>query len=69
MMSSAGLFPIGELQDLERAAERRERIAQLVGERGEELVLAAIGFAQGLGRLAVHRRRSQERPDPHEQLP
>src|SRR4029077_19943524 len=27
-------------------ADRRERIAQLVGERGEELVLAPLGLAQ-----------------------
>ncbi len=34
--------------DLERIADRRERIAQLVGEGGEEFVLAAVGAAQRL---------------------
>ena len=32
--------------DLERVAQRRERVAQLVREDGEELVLAPVGFAQ-----------------------
>ena len=36
------------LQDLERVAHRRERVAQLVRERGEELVLAPVGGAQRL---------------------
>ena len=34
-----------EPQDLERVADGRERVAQLVRERREELVLAPIGFA------------------------
>ena len=37
-----------QLQDLQAAPDRRQRIAQFVGERGQEHVLAAIGFAQGL---------------------
>ena len=36
------------LQDLERVAQRRERVAQLVRERREELVLAPVGVAQRL---------------------
>ena len=32
----------GELQRIQRVAERRQRIAQLVGERGEEFVLAPV---------------------------
>jgi hypothetical protein len=39
---------LGELHDLQRVADRRQRVAQLVGERGEELVLAAVGVAQRL---------------------
>ena len=38
----------GQLQDLEAVQDRRERIAQLVAERRQELVLAAIGAAQRL---------------------
>ena len=36
----------------QRVAQRRERVAQLVRERGEELVLAAVGLAQRLARHA-----------------
>ena len=32
--------------DLDRVADRRERIAQLVREHGEELVLVPVGFLQ-----------------------
>ena len=39
-------------QDLQRVANRRQRIAQLVGQRGEEFVLAAVGFPQRLARFA-----------------
>ena len=34
------------LEDLEAGADRRQRVAQLVGQGGQELVLAAIGFDQ-----------------------
>ena len=36
------------LEDRHRVADRRERVAQLVGERGQELVLAPVGVAQRL---------------------
>jgi hypothetical protein len=39
----------GQLHDLEPVAQRRQRVAEFVRERREELVLQAIGFAQGLG--------------------
>ena len=45
---SSGLRLVRQAHDLERVADRRERIAQLVGEGGEELVLAAVGAAQRL---------------------
>ena len=38
-----------QTHDLERVADRRERIAQLVGERGDEDVLPPVGLAQRLG--------------------
>ena len=41
-----------EPQDVQRVADRRERVAQLVGEHGEELVLAAVGLAQRRARCA-----------------
>ena len=45
----AGVFERArQFQDLEAVHDRRERVAQLVAERGEELVLAAIGGAQRL---------------------
>ena len=34
------------LEDLQPGADRGQGVAQFVGERGQELVLAAIGFAQ-----------------------
>ena len=37
-----------QFQDLEAVQDRRQRIAQLVAERGQELVLAAVGGAQRL---------------------
>jgi hypothetical protein len=40
-------------QDLDRVAHRSERIAQLVGEDREELVLAAVGLLQCLGELRI----------------
>src|SRR4051812_39034002 len=40
---------LGEQRD--RVADRRERVAQLVRQHGEELVLAPVGFAQRLLRL------------------
>ena len=44
----------GRLRDQRGLADRRERIAQLVRERREELVLAPVGFAQRrLGALAA----------------
>ena len=33
-------------EDRDRGADRRERVAQLVRQRGDELVLAAVGLAQ-----------------------
>ncbi len=36
--------------DVESRADRRQRVAELVGERGEEFVLAAIGLLQRLDR-------------------
>ena len=38
------LAQIGGLQQVEAVADRGERIAQLVAEHGEELVLAAVGL-------------------------
>ena len=38
-----------------RIADRRERVAQLVRQRGEEFVLAAVGFAQRLLGFALGR--------------
>jgi hypothetical protein len=43
----------GATQQLQRIAQRCERIAQLVGERRQELVLAAVGFAQHLFGVAA----------------
>ena len=40
-------------EDLHGAADRGQRIAELVGEDGDELVLAAIGLPQRLLRLAL----------------
>ena len=37
-----------DAQDLERVADRRQRVAQLVRQHGEELVLAPVGLAQRL---------------------
>ena len=42
------------LEDLDRGLQRLQRVAQLVGEDREELVLAAIGLGQLL-HLALHR--------------
>jgi hypothetical protein len=39
---------VGELEQREAVAQRRERVAQLVRERGEELVLAPVGGTQRL---------------------
>ena len=44
------LIVAGGAQDVEARADRRERVAQLVRERGEEFVLAAIGLLQRLHR-------------------
>ena len=38
------------VQQLNRISDRRERIAQLVGEGREEFILAPVGLAQGLFR-------------------
>ena len=48
--AAAAIVPVvaGGAQDVQPRADRRERIAQLVRERGEEFVLAAIGFLQRL---------------------
>ncbi len=46
----AGLGALGRLaQDVQPVAKRRERIAQLVRQGGQELVLAAVGLLQRLG--------------------
>ena len=37
-----------EAQDLDDVRDRRQRVAQLVGQDGEELVLAPVGLAQRL---------------------
>jgi hypothetical protein len=42
---------LGEAQELERVGQRRQRVPQLVRERREELVLAAVDLAQILLRL------------------
>jgi hypothetical protein len=44
------LSEIAAAQQLDRGADRRQWIAQLVSEDGEELVLAAVGFLEGGGR-------------------
>ena len=58
-LDDAPLARIGRLvaprHDLERGDDRRERVAQLVAEHGEELVLGAVrdlGLAQRVPRLA-----------------
>jgi hypothetical protein len=39
------------IEDAHGIANRRERIAQLVGQRGQELVLAPVGLEQGTLRV------------------
>ncbi len=41
------------VEDLDRVAQRRQRVAQLVGEDGEELVLAAIRLGQRVQQLGA----------------
>ncbi len=41
----------GQPHQLEAGAQRRERVAQLVRERGEEFVLTPVGVAQAFARL------------------
>ena len=41
----------GEPQDLDRRSDGRERVAQLVGERRQELVLPAVGAFERFGAL------------------
>ncbi len=55
LLGAAGpLAPRGRAREDEEAVfDRRQRVAQLVRERGEEVVLAAVGFLQGLGEGAV----------------
>ena len=49
-----GLRVGGEAEDLQGVADRGERVAKLMGQHGEELVLAAVGVPQRLFRaLAV----------------
>jgi hypothetical protein len=51
--ASRGLAVGRHAQDLQAVAQRRKRIAELVGERRQELVLAPVGLAQRfLGFLA-----------------
>jgi hypothetical protein len=47
------IVAFGGAQDVQAVAQRRERIAQLVGEGGEEFVLAAVGGTQVFQRLAA----------------
>jgi hypothetical protein len=42
---------VGQAQDLHRVADGRQRVAKLVRQHGEELVLASVGLAQGIQRL------------------
>ena len=44
-------IPFGPEEDFEGVPDGRERIPQLVRERGEELVLAAVGLPHGLVHL------------------
>jgi hypothetical protein len=37
-----GVVPAGEPQDVQRVADRRERVPQFVGQDGEEFILATI---------------------------
>ncbi len=48
-----GRVVLGEPDDVDSAANRRQRISQLVRERREEFVLAAVGDAQRLLRLVA----------------
>ena len=43
---SSGVALVGEPEDLDGAEDRRQRIAQLVREHRQELVLAAVGLLQ-----------------------
>ena len=52
---ACGSLSPGQPQDLQRVADRRQRIAQLVRQRREELVLAAIRRAQRLASAAPAR--------------
>ena len=50
---------------VERVADRRQRIAQLVRQRREELVLQAVGIAQLLRQLAEARLAGTQRVVGH----
>ncbi len=58
-----GAVVAGEPQDLQRVVNRRERRAQLVRERRQELVLAPIGFLERLPALLDRRTRRDVRRD------
>jgi hypothetical protein len=53
---------------VQRVAQRRERVAQLVRQRGQEFVLAPVGLAQRVDRPAARLVRVQQCADAHEQL-
>ena len=48
-------------QHLHRVADRRQRIAELVRQRGQELVLAAVGLGEVAGELLVSAMSSRSR--------
>ena len=52
LLLQAGIV-LGKLHQLERIADRRERVAELMGERGQELVLAVVGCAELFVELGV----------------
>ncbi len=45
-----------QAEDLQRVPDRRERVAELVGEHGDELVLAAVRFLERLGGASLSNR-------------
>jgi len=50
-----GVGPRGVLDHVQAAADRRQRVAQLVRQHGDELALAPIGLAQLVDELALRR--------------
>ena len=55
-------------QQMKPIAQGREWVAQLVRQRGEELVLVPVGFAQRLERAVAQLGGLQQRPDAHQEL-